>query len=171
MSNYIKMVTQSELKEYFEYNEFSGDFIRKKLSKGSGSKIGDAIGTVNVLGYKVIRINKKLYYSHRLVWLYMYGLFPEAQIDHKNHNRADNRLDNLREVTQKENRINGTMRSDNKSGFTGVHWNKLNNKWIPRISIRGNNKHLGCFESLNDAVICRKMAEYEHGYYKNHGEG
>jgi hypothetical protein len=89
----------------------------------------------------------------------VHGVWPEDQIDHINRDRADNRIENLREVTNKQNQQNRSTNSDNTSGHTGVSWYKPYSKW--RAQIKHNHKviHLGYFTNIEDAIAARKAAE------------
>jgi hypothetical protein len=91
-------------------------------------------------------------------------------IDHKNHNREDNRFKNLRDTTQQSNNKNASKRKDNTSGVVGVSWNKRNEKFVANININGLQKHLGYFKNKKDAIKTRKNAEEQHGYHENHGK-
>jgi hypothetical protein len=91
--------------------------------------------------------------------LYVYGEWPKLNIDHINRNPSDNRLVNLRDVTQKQNRQNASKRSDNTSGYPGVYWFKRDSKWVANIKHDYKLIHLGLFESLEEAVAARKAAE------------
>jgi hypothetical protein len=51
------------------------------------------------------------------------------EIDHINHNKSDNRKNNLRIVTHKVNQRNRSLSKNNKSGMSGVYWDKSKNKW------------------------------------------
>jgi len=91
-------------------------------------------------------------------------------IDHINHNTLDNRRSNLREVTQSRNAANSRMRSSNKSGTIGVHWNKRQSQWIATIKTDLKAIYLGCFLKKEDAIKVREEAEAKyHGAnsYKN----
>ena len=156
-------MTQDYLKEHFRLKD--GDLITIKAS-GRNSKLNKIAGCINGKGYRVIRINKKLYLAHRLIWLYEYGNFPEHQLDHINGNRQDNRLVNLREVTHKENCKNQRLSKNNNTGIAGVGWHKASGKWRVRIG----NKYLGVWDTLDEATHVRKLAETEEGYHKNHGK-
>ena len=106
--------------------------------------------------------------AHRVIWAIVNGYWPK-QIDHINGNRSDNRLVNLREVDDAENRKNTALRSDNKSGFHGVRWNASLNKWRVEIKANGKPKHIGVYVSKDDAIAARKAAEAMLGYHANHG--
>jgi hypothetical protein len=85
---------------------------------------------------------------HRMILNSPKGIFT----DHVNRNRLDNRKSNLRMCTVSENNKNKGMRSDNKSGYKGVHWDKRNKKWRARIVLDKKSIHLGLFSSIEYAV-------------------
>jgi len=162
-------LTQKRLKYLVDYNPFTGVFIWKK-SIGSRSIVGEPAGNImKPLGYRQIRIDKKLYYSHRLAWLYMYGEFPKHQIDHINHDRADNRINNLRDCTQADNKKNIRKYKNNTSGVTGVHWCKKRNEWTCAISGDGKVINGGRFKNKEDAILKREALLVEYKYHENHG--
>ena len=153
------MITQSELKNILHYDQDTGVFtwaIQKSLT----IKVGDVAGSLSGNGYNQIFINRKSYKAHRLAWLYVYGEFPNKFIDHINGIRNDNRIINLRNVTKSENSQNQkTARTNNKSGFLGVSWEKKSHKW--RASIRYNNKttYIGLYETkelAHEAYLTKK---------------
>ena len=162
------MVTQESLKDIFSYNPDDGLFTRAKKTSASVF-IGDIASCVNCNGYMVIRIEGVNYQAHRLAWLYMYGEWPDGQIDHINHDRTDNRLINLRTVSQQENTKNRSISSNNKSGITGVCWSKRWSNWRVQISNKKKNIALGHFSDKFEAVCARKSAENKYGYHTNHG--
>jgi hypothetical protein len=120
-------MTQELLKELFEYRE-DGNFYWK-VKKTIKTTIGKIAGTNHSKGYRTIRIDKKSYLQHRLIWLFHNGFFPQYEIDHINCIRNDNRIENLREATHKENRANTIKLPGCSSKFKGVYFNKLSKKW------------------------------------------
>ena len=120
-------------------------------------------------GYFRGQILKKSYSLHRVAWALHYGKWPIGQIDHINGNPEDNRILNLRDVSQTENARNQKLHVDSSTGYVGVTFRKLANKWRAQIRAEGKNKHLGYFDNMNDAIDARKSAETLHGYHKNHG--
>jgi len=130
---------------------------------------GKEASTKHKNGYKVISIFKKRYYSHRLAWLYIFGNFPLHVIDHINGIVDDNRLENLREVTNQENHVNMKRDSRNKSGITGVTWDTEKNKWIGNIFYKGKNIFLGYSEDKQILAEKRKQEEQRLGFHINHG--
>lgn len=161
------MITQSNLKDILMYNRLSGEFFWS--AKASHPRAGMLAGCVNGCGYSQIKIKGVTYYAHRLAWLYVYGEFPENQIDHINHIRSDNRWCNLREVTHQENSMNRNLDIDNTSGVIGVSWSKRDNKWYSRIKINSKEKYIGLFEDKFEAICARKSANNKYGFHSNHG--
>ena len=161
-------MNQKELKEKLNYNKDTGIFTWK-YNASSRVKIGDKAGSKNKEGYIKICINNKAYSAHRLAWLYEYGNFPKNYTDHINGIKDDNKICNLRDVTPRESAKNKSIKSTNTSGHVGVSLYKSSGKWKAQICIKGKQTNLGYFDLIEDAIKCRKKAEVEHGYHKNHG--
>lgn len=151
------MITQERLKELLDYDPGTGLFTRR-IGRG-GEAAGSVAGTTNNDGYVRIHIDKKLYRAHRLAWLYIHGEFPPNQIDHINRQRSDNRIENLRPSTQRENNQNQSKPRSNTSGVVGVHWYKRIGKWQAYIMLNKRNIHLGYFDSLEEAAAARAAAK------------
>lgn len=159
-------MTQSELKTQLNYNPETGDLTW--LASRPGVKVGTVAGSPDKYGYIVIGLKRKKYKAHRLAFLYMTGEVP-AQCDHINHEKTDNRWINLRHATSSINQKNKSMRHDNKSGFTGVIWNKASKKWLAQIAVDGRYIYLGLFAEIEDAIAARKQANIKHNFHANHG--
>jgi len=162
----FKGVNQSYLQEHFEYDATTGALSRIKRSAGK-QELG-CVGSNNSQGYLTYRIHSKAYLVHRLIFLREKGYWPQL-IDHKNHNRSDNRLENLREVTLLENAQNASLRKDNKSGCAGVYLRK-SGQWRSYIRVDNKQINLGQFEHIEDAIIARKKAEKAYKFHANHGK-
>ena len=120
-------------------------------------------------GYLLGGILGKTYRAHRIIWLYQTGEWPEEQIDHINHDRKDNRWLNLRQVSNEENHRNISQQRNNRSGYTGVSWDKRCSKWYARIMVDNKKIELGYFDLMEDAVEARREAEIKYGFHENHG--
>lgn len=96
---------------------------------------------------------------HRLIM----GLdFGDAElVDHKNHNRSDNRKSNLRVCDKSKNGMNSNLQSNNTSGVCGVSLDANRGLWQAYITKEGTRYRLGYFAKYDDAVSCRKKAEEE----------
>jgi hypothetical protein len=127
-----------------------------------------AMCTPMKMGYLCGRIGGKTYYTHRIIWKFVYGEEPEF-VDHINHRRDDNRLVNLRKVTRTENNRNVSKGSRNTSGHVGVIWDKDRGLWIATIKVNGRNHHLGRFAEISEAIAARWEGERKYGFHPNHG--
>jgi len=153
--------------DLFEYRE--GSLIRKKGVRGKNTKSGAIAGTPISGGYINICINQKKYRAHRLIWLMFNGNMPDGDIDHVNGIRSDNRIENLRCVSRRENCKNQQLRSDNKSGTVGVCFNSQRNKWESYIKAGDKKINLGLYEDIESAKKARLDAEIDLGFHVNHG--
>lgn len=123
-------------------------------------------------GYRRVRIKGKNYLEHRVIMMLCFGHIPEnAEIDHINHVRNDNRLINLRFVTRGENMRNKSVSSKSTTGVTGVYFYKRLQKYIARIRVNREFIHLGTFETLEEAAAARAEANLKFKFNNNHGKG
>ena len=161
------MLTQDRLKDLLIYDEHTGLFRWIKPT-GTRIKAGSVAGTLSDNGYVKISIDRKLYRAHRLAWLYVYGHFPDNELDHVNRVKSDNRIENLRPATCAENQQNQPKRRTNKSGVVGVCWYKRTGKWRAQITAGRVKYHLGYFDNLEDALCARAIAKAK--YHTFHPE-
>lgn len=128
-----------------------------------------ALNSLNAYGYLHGTIDRKSVLAHRVIWKILHGTDPDY-IDHLNSDRTDNRPENLRSVTARENQRNQKLQSRNKSGVVGVCFDKTNELWLATICDDcGAIVRLGGFLSFDDAVASRKAAEIRYGYHELHG--
>ena len=124
--------------------------------------------TVSV-GYFTGRVLKDTYKAHRVIWAMHYGEWPRGQIDHINHDRSDNRIENLRDVTMSVNQRNAGLRVDNKSGYVGVRLKVASNRWVAYLNTDAGLEHIGTFSCATAAIFARKKASITNNYHENHG--
>ena len=156
------------MKDVFNYDPNTG-VITWAVKRGNRYKAGDTAGHITDSGYMRISYKKKFYMVHRLAWFLTYGSWPNHSVDHINQDKTDNRLANLRDVTNAENQKNRSAYKNNKSGTVGVGWHKAAKKWVAQIGVEGSVIHLGTFNDKEEAVNIRKEAELKYGFHKNHG--
>ena len=126
---------------------------------------GAQAGTITTKGYRQLMIRGRTYLAHRVIWLYVYGEWPEQTIDHINSVRSDNRISNLRSVPHAINAQNiHAARSDSKSGVMGV--TSRDGLFYARIWIQGHGKRLGSFRTQEEAhaAYVEAKRKHHHGY-------
>jgi len=157
-------LTHELLLEVLNYNPLTGKFNWKiKFNKKENSE------STTKDGYKCISVFGKSYQSHRLAWFYIHKKWPN-QIDHIDHDKTNNVINNLRDITSLENNRNSSLSKRNTSGTTGICFIKQTKKWIAQINTKRNNIYLGTFINKEDAIKARKEAEERYGFHKNHGQ-
>jgi hypothetical protein len=155
------MLTQARLKELLHYDPETGVFTWRVPPSGRVAA-GERAGFVHEQKYRCIRISGRKYREHRLAWLYVNGRWPPNQIDHRDGNILNNRIDNLREASSSQNRANSRISVKNTSGYKGVSWDVSKGKWSARIGVAGKQIHLGryhCPEKAH-AAYCTAAERY-----------
>ena len=161
------MNLQDQLKALLSYDPLTGVFIWR-AANNRRIPAGSLAGCLNKQGYIRVDVLGKQYPAQRLAWLYVYGEWPPYQVDHINMNKADNRIENLRSAKPSENARNKSIRSDNTSGFKGVH--KMKNRWIARCKTEKERVYLGSFKTPEEAHSAyQQFAKANHGeFFRSH---
>lgn len=141
-------LTAARVRDLFEYDSHKGVLINKigRAKALPGRPVGHRMHT----GYLLVSIDRKQYLVHRVIWLWVNGTMPKEQIDHINLDRADNRIENLREATWSQNMANRRAHKDNQSGMKGAYFSTQSKKWVARI-YHGRNYHLGSYDTPEQA--------------------
>lgn len=151
---------QNKLRKELRYDAETGEFFR--AIDGRVKKAGEMVGHLNkAIGYKTVNWNGGNQYAHRLAWLYVYGYLPK-EVDHINGVRSDNRLCNLREATHKQNFENLSSKPRGRNSLIGASYREITNRWSAQIQVEGRKKHLGYFDTENEAHSAYKSAKAEH---------
>lgn len=153
------MLTQERLKQLLDYDPLVGVFTWKVKRRGQ-NVVGAVAGAVRPDGYRVTKIDGRMYLLHRLAWFYCYGEWPH-HVDHFDGVRLNNRIANLRDVTPKQNHENQALRATNSTGFRGVTQDKRTGRFVARITHNLKMRHVGSFGSAEDAAIAAKAARDE----------
>ena len=158
---------QSKFNEYFYYQ--NGQLFWKK-QKGN-KKPGELVGHLSQCGYVRAKLDGIDYQIHRVIWTMLVGPIPaDQEIDHINHNKSDNRLENLRLTDRKVNAKNLPKKLSNTSGVTGVHWSARDSRWYAQIRVNSKRVHLDVFDNVSDAILARQEAEITYNFHRNHGK-
>jgi hypothetical protein len=121
--------------------------------------------TNDVAGYRQGEIFGRPHRAHRVIWAMANGQWPDAEIDHANGDRSDNRLVNLRAASRSQNQRNVSSRDGSTSDYLGVSWDKHRGKWHAKVTSDGQQIHIGRFESEEDAARA-----YDAAARRYHGE-
>ena len=127
-------MTCDELQDTLLYVPELGKFVAKK--QFGRIRKGDIVGSKDTEGYLTINIEGTKYYIHRLVWLYHYGEWPDV-IDHDDHDRSNNKLDNLKNGTHSDNSQNLSLRSTNKTGIQNISINNRDGSFAIQKTVNG----------------------------------
>lgn len=155
-------VSYAQVKKFLSYDPILGE-LTWRASKGNRVR-GKFAGGVDRDGYNYLVVNQRKYKSHRIIWLWWYGYYPENDIDHIDGDKTNNRIENLRETSDLCNCRNRGLRKDNKTGVPGIHWNERLGKWVAQITNLGARRHLGYFSTMREAVARRHAAEIEYDW-------
>lgn len=150
-------VSIEELRRVLSYDPDTGE-LRWLAKVSKRNIVGKPAGYTG--NYVFIRLYGILYRAHRLAWAIYYGQWPEEDIDHIDRNKLNNRIKNLRLVSDSENLFNTNVRPDNTSGHKGVSWSERDQVWRAYISNgSGKQVHLGVYKSKDEAIFARKREE------------
>ena len=162
----MKEIPINILHERLHYDPQTGNLVWKHNTQWT--KSGQIAGCKSH-GYIKIGIEKMMIAAHRIVWAMNHGNWPFGEIDHINGDRADNRIENLREVTHQQNCFNRSKAANNRSGYKGVSWHAEGKKWQAHISVGGKGIYLGLFETAEEAHEAYKTAvDRAYGVFAKH---
>ena len=143
---------------------YDGKDIRWKTSRTSRVVVGRVAGSIKKNGYRQIKINKKQYQAHRLVWVLHHKEWPSSFVDHINGNKLDNRI-----VSKSQNGMNRRKQQNNTSGYIGVYFDKRGKRWRAQIKMDNKTKSLGSYKTKEEAAEVYDLAadllfgEYKYG--------
>lgn len=151
-------LTQEMLKQHLSYNPETGVFTRHST--------GEKAGHLHK-GYVRIHVCGKQYKAHRLAWLYVHGVWPEKDIDHRDRVKTHNWIKNLREATNVENHQNVVLKAG-KTGVVGAYYTNDPTKkpFGSGIRINGKRIHLGYFDTAEEAGAAYQTAKEKHHAFR-----
>ena len=136
----------------------------KVIDTGMGSgrrRVGDDAVNVDARGYGFVIYRGKHIKAHRIVWLLCKGEWPMVQLDHRDGVKLNNRIENLRLATTSQNKANSAPYEGR--AYKGI--TKQGRRWRAAIYWQGNNRHLGVFDTPEEAA-----AAYDAAAKEVHGE-
>lgn len=135
--------SRQRIVELLDYNPETREFTR--CSTGKRAEVATPEG------YLLIRLDGHSLSAHRLAWIYFYGEAPPKMIDHKDGDKANNRIANLRPANNSQNGANSERPSNNTSGFKGVCLYRKLGRYAARITFKGKSHHLGMYDTPEEA--------------------
>lgn len=157
-----RLLTAERLREVLDYDPDTGVF-RWRIQSSNRVLVGSVAGTSHKKGYVSIGVDGAHYLAHRLAWLYVHGAFPVDQIDHKDGDKANNSIRNLRPCTNSQNHANKPVRARDLP--RGVTFAKERNRYIAQLWVNGRSIYLGRHKTPESA-----HAAYLEGARKHFGE-
>lgn len=154
-------ISIDRVKELLQYEAETGNLIWKEdifCGRGKGRPVvrkGDIAGYLNPQGYLEVGIDSYIYKGHTLSFVINHGRWPVARLDHRDQNKSNNRIDNLREVTATENSQNCHQPNETPkrtSSSRGVYWDKSTGFWRAKITANKKTLYLGSFRSEEEAA-------------------
>jgi hypothetical protein len=144
----MNSITQSQVRELFSYDPDTG-IVTRRITSNPMAPAGTEAGSPLKSGHLAVKVNRKSYKLHAVIWLYVYGYLPKM-LDHKNGVPNDNRLDNLRLATTSQNMANRVLKTDTASGLKGAY-PSTSGRWYSRITKDGAKLNLGTFDTAEQA--------------------
>ena len=130
----IKTNIKEYILEHFSYHS-DGTISRDDRKNSNGSYDKD--------GYLIVKVKTKQFKAHRIVWLLNNGDFPHGELDHINRIRDDNRIENLREVTRKQQVENRELKPNRITGEIGIYYDTTKGL-KKRFAFKCNGKTYRC---------------------------
>lgn len=159
-----KLLTQEVLREVFDYVD--GELIYK-VRTACRVQIGRKAGVAGNHGYLCVRLAYTLYQVHNLIWLWHYGVWPKSghELDHRDENKLNNRINNLREATRVQNSYNKPVRRDSGTGLKGVYANRRGT-FDAYAKLDGKRTYLGAHPTAEAASeVYQTFARSHHGEF------
>ena len=116
-----------------------------KQPHGKRTKPGQKAGTIGHKGYLYLKLDYRKLSCHRVIWAIVKREDPMSlSIDHINGDPSDNRIENLRKATHRQN-------LSNRRGVKGYSFYEKRQKWQARIISNGKHSFLGYFDTKEQA--------------------
>lgn len=142
-----QQLTAEILRALLTYDPETGVFTNL-TDRHHAARRGEEAGSLTALGYIEIGLLGERFLAHRLAWLHIHGKWPDGEIDHRDGVRSNNRLSNLRDVPHEHNQQNIRM-PVGAAGLPGAY--RVGARFKALIRISGKSKHLGYFDSAEEA--------------------
>ena len=168
MSKEARKPIPSTVGEVIQYDPISGH-LTWKVDRYS-CKVGKIAGGLTPEGYRIIKVGSSQLMAHRIAWFLHYGEQPPTYIDHANGDRDDNRIENIRAVSNAQNQRNSRINANNKTGVKGVHFDKSAGRYKAKFKLNTKQICCGYHDTIEEAAeAIRSKREELHGEFAHHG--
>jgi len=150
------------LRYYLHYDPESGVFTWKECPPHRTDLLGKRAGYIASWGYRMIKLDGKMYIAHRLAWLYVTGQWPE-QVNHIDGDKTNDRFANLRlaDAFIAHQNMHKAKRNS-KSGLLGVTTDVDGRRgFVASISADGKQHYLGHFKTAQEAHAAYIAAKHK----------
>lgn len=127
-------------------------------------------GSNDTKGYIQVRLHRKKYHVHRIIWILHNGAIPKnLYIDHIDGIKSNNKIENLRLSTNSQNQQNAKRSTYNTTGVKGLSYNQASRLWRGQVMINGKSVYKSSMkrEYIENWLI--EQREKLHGEFTNHG--
>lgn len=142
-------LSHADLMRRLNYDPETGLFTWK-YPTSRRVKAGQIAGGPSHRGYWRILISDVEYYGHRLAWFYTFGAWPAVDLDHRDGDKTNNKISNLRPATVSQNAANRKIPVNNTTGFKGVRATE-SNRWRAVVEHGGKQISLGTYGTREEA--------------------
>lgn len=149
------------MKERFEVSD-AGLVVKNKYLHSP--EVGEPAGSISNRGYLMAKVLGRNFLVHHAVWFLAHNRWPEQPLDHIDGNRLNNSPENLREVSQSQNQ-KAHAETYGVVGYRGVDFHKSLSKYRARAFVDGKRKHLGYYDTPEEAAIARDLKCYKEFNY------
>jgi len=161
----LRKITDKDIADIKKLLRYEDGKVFWKEDRSPRIKAGDRAGTLNMYGYRVIKIRGRMIHEHRVVWMLCNNCAPKL-LDHINGDKADNHIENLRELSNLENgRAYRKPKKGATSKYRGVYYNKEKKKFNAQINVENSRRlGLGSFICEVEAAKAYDRAAIKFGY-------
>ena len=140
------------VRKFLCYDPKSPSGLTWLVNRTNGIKAGDRAGRLSHSGYWQVHVLGKLLLCHRVIWALEHGLRTAMFVDHRDGNRENNKIRNLRCATASQNHQNLKLAKNNTTGTTGVYYIKVTGRYKAQRKVRSFIYDLGMFATKQEAA-------------------
>lgn len=140
---------------YWKHREDAPDWWNRRFAgKKIGSKNNKGYYTT-IISYNDLRCNMKV---HTIVWILNKGCYPDNMLDHKDRNKSNNLIENLRLADAHLNNLNTPPHPNKSSQYKRVSFYKAKSKWHVKYRLNNIDHHIGYFVDELEAALAYNEA-------------